>query len=263
MAEAETPDLHLLEGFFEEAGIQVERGHLPYYETFFRVVSELTSYKISALGLLEAFDFVRELLRGKLPEIQAPVPDSERLRIQVRLFEELPQTRGRLDREEKLRLGYCFLRCLYRKAYDPVGEVFLPGAATFRDAAGTLELLDLERSAHPWFFALPESVPRRRSQPFGTSRDNPVQTTSRPAELDYLRRLRTKSGKRVRFQTEGCRENGFGQLVDRVVLRYPSGLLEQKVVLYFYGESYENSGEAPEGFLLRPHPGKGERGTRG
>ena len=65
-----------------------------------------------------------------------------------------------------------------------------------------------------------------------------------------MRKLRTKGGRRISFRKEGCRENAFGQLVDRVTITYHAGLLDRKTVLYFYGASIENSREAPEGFLL-------------
>lgn len=256
--EAASPNLLEVEDYFESAGIPVREGDLPYYVEFFRISSELSGYRMDKWELLETFDFMRELLLGRKPEIAQQVAENARIILMFRIFEQLPQTRGRYDREEKIRLAYCFWRCLYKKTYNPDLDSFRPGASTFTSSGEILDLMDLEMQTEHRMFAIPNGIRRNEKMPFGYFRDNPIQATSEPAELEYLRKLRTKGGRRVGFRREGCRENVFGQLVDRFTITYHAGLLDRKTVLYFYGSSTLNSQEAPEGFLL----GAGDVGNK-
>ena len=252
------PTLLEVEDYFESAGIPVREGDLHYYVDFFRIASELSGHKLDKWELLEAFDFMREMLLGRKPEIVQQVAENARILLMFRIFEQLPQTRGRFGREEKLRLAYCFWRCLYKKTYNPELDSFRPGASTFTSAEEVLALMELEMQTEYRMFAIPNGIRRNEKMPFGYFRDNPIQATSEPAELEYLRKLRTKGGRRISFRREGCRENAFGQLVDRFTITYHAGLLDRKTVLYFFGSSIENSREAPEGFLL----GTGDVGNK-
>ena len=63
------PTLLEVEDYFESAGIPVREGDLHYYVDFFRIASELSGHKLDKWELLEAFDFIREMLLGRKPEI--------------------------------------------------------------------------------------------------------------------------------------------------------------------------------------------------
>ncbi len=88
---------------------------------------------------------------------------------------------------------------------------------------------------------------------FGYSETNPIQVSNIYAINDYFSKLRTKSGKKIKWERiESCGFGEFNGSTDKYLIKYRKNLLKQEtIILYINIYNVTNSTEAPKGFFIQ------------
>lgn len=242
-----------VKAIFKNKGISCSEKYLILNANLFEVISYFTNGKLSDLELMEAFDVLDDLIMGRLPKYALGFPNEERLRIQFRMMEELPQTAGKLSDEEKIAFAFCVFHASCIQVYDEERDMIVNGIVDFDSIEHIKLLMEEEKSRRPEFFIPVLHKKEQTSGEFGYSKMNPICATSIPAAYSFLNRLRYSNGV-VIYQRIGACRGIEGHLVDEysVVVKTRSDLFPktENIIIYIDAYSQENSKEAPRGFTL-------------
>ncbi|MDD3347122.1 hypothetical protein [Oscillibacter sp.] len=200
--------------------------------------------------MFDAYDFLGDLITGQQPKYAIPVRKEDRIHVQLRMLEELPQTAGKLTIEEKEAFAFCVYYSICIQHFDEEAKTMSNGLVEFTSTEKFKELLDYEKGQRPSFFT--ENITVKKEGKFGFSKGNPIETTSIPAAYQYLKRLRYK-GTPVQC-IRSCSCSGLSDhILDAYEITVTTGVLFKRHEIHtVYIDSYASSTStsAPEGFTL-------------
>lgn len=105
--------------FLEVKGVTLEN-EMEYYrrQNFFRTCAEITDHKLNNMELMISNEAMIDLITNQRPDLEY-VDDMTRLiAIQYKYYEILPETRGKLTGEEKMRLAFANFASIYILVFD-------------------------------------------------------------------------------------------------------------------------------------------------
>ena len=94
------------------------------------------------------------MIKNARPDIVVHVPREDRIRVQVRLMEELPETKGKLDEEEKIAFAYCIYTCVCIQVYDEERDRMCNGIVLFDTFEHIKSEFEYERQQFPSRFKI-------------------------------------------------------------------------------------------------------------
>jgi len=209
--------------------------------------------KLTSQEIFAVYDLLSDVVKNNRPDIIAYVPKEERIRVQVRLMEEILETKGKLDLEEKVALAFCVYTGECIQTYDEERDMMCNGIVLFDSFEHIKNELEYEKKRFPSVFKI-----KKRNAIFdgtyGYSLENPINVTSVDAAYYYLSKLRYNAFP-VKCDRIGSFRNVNDDLVDGYdILVEKKGLFKRKTikVATIYINSYcdEMPKVAPQGFTL-------------
>lgn len=244
----------ILKDLFYQNKINLSDEEIAIYSNVFEIISQFIHNKLSTEELFVVYDYLSDVLQGKKTEIAVSVPKSERIRTQVRLMEEIPETSNKLTLDEKIALAYCVYTGECVQFYDEKHEMICNGNALFDSFEHIRKEFEYERQQFPSIFNCTESYTNEINDDFGFSAENPIGTTSVDASYNYLFRLRY-DGKPISYNRLGSLRNSKGDIIDKYDVFFIKKIVFSKQAVpigrIFINAYCETTSEiAPKGFTL-------------
>jgi TPR repeat protein len=215
---------------------------------FLLTADELTDHKLSVAELNLIFILLSGILLGKYPQFASSVKNSDRIKVLYSLLEQLPFTKLKLTKDERLIFSFAVFHAVCTEFYDEKSNRTHKGILEIDSPEHVMNLLEWDKSTHPerYKFLLPSLIASSQSEPFALSMNNPVKAVSVSDGYRYLNRLRTKKGRPVKFHRTGSMNDSSGNIIDEFTLQ----LLDENMTIYINPHALKNSDEAPEGLML-------------
>ena len=190
---------------------------------------------------------------GKKPKYAVSVPKTERISVQMRVMEEIPETKGKLSIEEKEIYAFCvyYITCIQK--YDEQKGTVESGLTDFTSSEYVLRLYQFEKNSYPSRFPKKEEKTYPISKDYGYTEKTPIRLTSVHMSYKYLKSLRYK-GNPISYVRRGSISSEDGKLLDAYKLMFTKkGFLRKKEITWeLFIDAYAQSPVwvAPEGFTL-------------
>ncbi len=238
---------------FEEHNINLSRNDIAIYSNVFEIISKFVHQKLTNQEIFVVYDLLSDVVKNNRPDIIAHVPKEERIRVQIRLMEELPETKGKLDLEEKVALAFCIYTGECIQIYDEERDMMCNGIVLFDSFEHIKNEFEYEKQQFPSFFKIEE----RNiifDNTYGYSKENPINVTSIDAAHYYLSKLRYNTLP-IKYDRVGSFSNLSNDLVDGYdIFAEKKGLFKSKIIkiatIYINSYSDEMPEVAPQGFTL-------------
>jgi hypothetical protein len=247
----ETLFLHELRRVFKENNVDLNETNIMYYGKAFMIISSLLHDKLSVSEIFEAYDYLSDLVLENKPQFAAFVPKNERIRVQMRAMEELPQTAGRLTREEKEVFAFCVYYSTCVQIFDEKTQTVMSALVDFKSTDHILKQYRAEKEDRPDFFRTGTYENRPITSEYGFSVDQPIRLSSIRASYAYLDSLYYGDAK-VHYSRIGSCTNAYGETVDQYKVSVEEGRFlrtkNKEWVFYINPYAYESLDKAPNGF---------------
>lgn len=242
-----------VKSLFSLHGIELSEKDIALYANVFEIISQFVNGKLTDEEIMTAYDFLSDVVMNRRPDIAIDVPLEDRIRVQVKLMEQMAETKGKLDPEEKMALAYCVCRSECTRVFDEKTNKICNGMVCFDSFERIYQELEYEKKQFPSRFKMEE----KRGifdRSYGYSKENPIQVTSIGASYFYLSQLRYE-GKPVIQNRLGSFRNSKGDLIDGYdIFIEKRGIIKKKTIkiatLYINAYCKEMPKVAPEGFTL-------------
>ena len=237
----------------QERGIALQEEDRRCVANTFEIISSFVHGKLTTAEIFSAYDLLSDVMKNDRPDIVAYVKKEDRIRVAVRLMEELAETKGKLTEDEKIAFAFCIMTGECTQFFDEEQGVIRSGVAMFDSFEHIEQELLYAMSTDPDRFDMKkkELVIDER---YGFSVETAIHTTSVRAAYAYLASLRY-NGQPIVFDRIGSFANDAGQLVDGYqIFVEKKGLFSKKKmeVAKIYINSYcqDMPEVAPKGFVL-------------
>lgn len=240
---------------FTERNVEMPDEYIRLNANMFEFIAKFTNNKLSDSEMLDAFDYLSDVILGNKPEVAIMVPKDERIRIQLRLMETLPQTAGKLTPEEKEVFAFCVYYSMCVQLYDEKNHMMVSGLTEFDSFEHIAALCKFEKENRPHFFACKINNKKRniKADDYGYSVDNPIQVPSIPSSYEFLDRLRY-NGTPVFYDRIGSVSDSFDNIIDKykITVKVKKFLrtTEKVFTIYVDAYAYYMPDKAPKGFTL-------------
>ena len=219
----------------------------------FEIISTFVHGKLTNEEIFRTYDLLSDVMKNDRPDIIAHVNKEDRIRVAVRLMEELQDTRGKLTEDEKIAFAFCIFTGECTQIYDEEQGVVRSGVALFDSFEHIEQELLYAMKTDPTRFDMRGNRVVIDEQ-YGYSVDAAIQTTSVRAAYAYLQHLKY-NGKPIIYSRIGSFSNSTGQLVDGyTIYTEKKGLFSTKKVevatLYINSYCESMPRVAPKGFSL-------------
>ena len=237
----------------EKCGISLSEEYYECLANVFEIISVFVNGKLSNQEILRAYDLLSDVMKNDRPDIVAYVSKEDRIRVAVRLMEELPETKGKLTDDEKIAFAFCILTGECTQIFDEESGQIRSGVVLF----DTFEHIESEllyaTASDPDRFDLKKSsliIDER----YGYSVETAIHVTSIPAAYAYLERLKY-GGQTIMYDRIGSFVNSVGNHVAGYrIYTQKSGLFSKKktevATLYINSYCLDMPSIAPKGFTL-------------
>lgn len=236
-----------------EEGFSLSEENLQCLSNVFEIVSTFVHGKLSNKEILHAYDLLSDVMKNDRPDIVAYVPKEDRIRVAVRLMEELPETRGKLTLDEKIAFAFCIFTGECTQFFDEERDMIRSGVALFDSFEHIEQELLYAMATDPDRFDMKKKAYVIDEQ-YGLSVETAIHTTSVGAAYAYLERLKY-NGQPVHYDRIGSCLNDAGQHVDRYIISVEKkGLFSKKMIevatIYINSYCHDMPNVAPKGFTL-------------
>ena len=249
-----SPRYEELKYIFNEKKISISDSDMKLYASMFDIISIFVHGKLTTWELVESFDFLSDLLMGKKPQYAVSIPKSERIRIQLRMMEELPQTAGKLTEEEKEAYAFCVFHATCIQVYDEQRQITVSGLTEFTSFEHIKKLFEYEKQMRPEFFLVDNRDDTMLDGLYGLEADYPIRLTSIPMSYAYLNCLYYGDSK-ISYSRVGSATNKYGELIDLYDVSVEEKKLFRKTTktwtLYINAYAVKPIIKAPKGFTLQ------------
>lgn len=238
---------------FKQHGVNLSSNDIAIYSNVFEIISLFIHQKLTNQEIFVVYDLLSDVVKNNRPDIIVHVPKDERIRAQVRLMEELPETKGKLDLDEKVALAYCIYTGECIQIYDEERDMMCNGIVLFDSFEHIKNEFEYEKQQFPSIF----KIEKRNivfDGTYGFSENNPINVTSIDAAYYYLSKLRYNNLP-IKYNRIGSFNNINNDLVDGYdVFVEKKGIFKNKIikVATIYINSYcdEMPKVAPQGFTF-------------
>ena len=104
---------------FKELGFDNLTDHeIELYADMFEIIAEFTHNKLSDREMITAYDILVDTADGRNFKFAVDVPKADRIKVQLRLMEELPETAGKLTLDEKEKFAFCVYYSYFIELYE-------------------------------------------------------------------------------------------------------------------------------------------------
>lgn len=238
---------------FRKYGISLPKEGVEIYSNVFEICSRFVEEKLSTEEILRTYDLLSDVMKGDRPDIAANVPKEDRIRIAMRLMEELDDTKGKLTSEEKAAFAFCILTGECTQVLDEKDGIIKNGIVLFDSFEHIEELLADEKNSRPSRFAVNTCPVPKPDSDYGFSVEKAIRTTSIGASYRYLDRL-CYNGNAVHYDRIGSFSNSAGEIVDGYDLyTVKAGFVPKKTLvgrIFINAYCDEPLEIAPKGFTL-------------
>lgn len=247
-----TQRFETLKIIFKNYNIDLSLNDVAIYSNVFEIISQFVHNKLSNEEIFAVYDLLSDVVKNDRPDIVAHVSKEDRIRVQVRLMEELPETKGKLDLEEKIALAFCIYTGECIQIYDEDRDMMCNGIVLFDSFEHIKSEFEFERQQFPSVFKIEKTI--IFDSTYGYSKENPVNVTSIDAAYYYLSKLRYNALP-VTYERIGSFSNLDNNIIDGYnIFAEKKGLFKNKKmkIATIYINSYCNTMPkvAPKGFTL-------------
>lgn len=201
-----------LKTIFKERNINLSLNDISIYSNVFEIISQFVHHKLTDEEILGVYDLLSDVIKNDRPDIVAHVSKNDRIRVQVRLMEELPETKGKLDLDEKIALAFCIYLGECTQIYDEEKNSMHNGIVLFDSFEHIQSELDYEKEQFPSVYKL-DKPEIKFDDTYGYSLENPINTTSIDASYYYLTKLRY-NGSPIIYERIGSFGNSKNDTID-------------------------------------------------
>ncbi len=235
--------------FLKEIDVELDERGIIANANLCYIVASKTNNKIDAKQILQIYDFITDVLQGKIPKIVIHVDAKDRIIWAKKLLKQC-KTNNMTDEEMEF-FAFCIVYSYFIGGMnEETGEM----EQAIYDFT-SLERIEKEYEYHKeqkiWKFEL-KSYSDTTKDDYGYTVDNPIEVTSVGTEYAYLGALITEDGKEISFDRTGSMNGKDNIFIDRYEV-YTKGLLTKKKIatLFITGDGSENSQTAPKGFKFK------------
>ena len=109
--------------FLDIKGIYLEN-ELEYIRrlNFFKTCSEIANYKLNSIELLISNKTMIDLITNQRPDLEYIDDPTQLIAIQYKYYERLPETSGKLTKEEKTKLAFANFASVYILVFDSISK---------------------------------------------------------------------------------------------------------------------------------------------
>ena len=207
-----TERFETLKNMFAQNNIDLTENDIAIYSNVFEIISQFVHHKLTNEEIFVVYDLLSDVVKNDRPDIIAHVSREDRIRVQVRLMEELPETKGKLDLEEKIALAFCIYTGECTQIYDEERNVICNGIVAFDSFEHIQSEFEYERHQFPSVFRI-EKKEIIFDSTYGYSKENPINVTSIGAAYYYLDNLRYNSLP-VSYNRIGSFSNSNDDMID-------------------------------------------------
>ncbi len=238
---------------FEQNNINLSINDVVLYSNVFEIISQFVHQKLTNEEIFVVYDLLSDVVKNDRPDIVSHVSKDDRIRVQVRLMEELPETKGKLDLEEKIALAFCIYAGECVQIYDEDRDMICNGIVAFDSFEHIKSEYEYEKQQFPSVF----KIEKRNiifDSTYGYSKENPIIVTSIDAAYYYLNKLKYNSLP-VKYDRIGSFSNSNDDLIDGYnIFIEKKGLFKNKIIkvatIYINSYCEEMPQVAPKGFTL-------------
>ncbi len=244
----------LLEERFANDGIELSSKEIDFYANMFAIISKFVHGKLDFEEMYLTYDFLGDVVTGRVPAFAASVPSEERISVQLRAMECMNDTAEKLTLDEKLHFAYCVFHSLFVQVYDEENDEITSGLADF-DSAERIEMCyqeDCEMHPERYAFIAEEAEEPSEDATLGFEKYNPVGVVSVSEAYAYLNCLK-KPGYILRYDRIGSCSGPHGLMDQYVIYAVPEDNPRAEPTKYnIYIDPYaqKNTLRAPAGFVL-------------
>lgn len=238
-----------VKAFMKEIEVELDERGLIANANFCYIVGQKTNNKIDAKQMLQIYDFVTDVLQGKIPKIIIHVDKEDRIIWAKKMLKQC-KTNDMTDDEIEF-FAFCIVYSYFIGGMnEETGEM----EQAIYDFT-SLERIEKEYEYHKaekiWKFDL-TSYSDTTKDNYGYAIENPIEVTTVGMEYSYLGALVTEDGKDIIYDRIGSFTGENDIYVDGYEI-YVKGLLTKKKIatLYITGDGTENSQTPPKGFKFK------------
>ena len=124
------------------------------YSNAFEIISIFTNGKLTTQEIFSAYDVLSDAIMNRRPDLVDFVAKEDRIRIQVKLLESLPETRGKLTLDEKVAMAFCVYTGECIQVFNEDLNTMESGLVTFDSFEHINKELEYEKANFPSRFYL-------------------------------------------------------------------------------------------------------------
>ena len=214
------------------------------------IISKFINYKYSVNEILLIYDFITDVLQGKIPKIINEVPKEERIRTAIKLLDKnyISFYKNDLNVEEKEKFAWCIVYSYFTYGFnEETGEM----------EQVIYDFTSLDKIEKEYYYEK-ETFPSKFSvikysddsnENYGFVVENPIEVTSVELEYKYLNSLITLDNKKISYERIGSFSGKNNTYVDGYEI-YKKGIIGRKKIgtIYISGDGSSNATKAPKGF---------------
>lgn len=244
-----------VKNIFEEKTIELNEDEIILYADVFEIIAYYINDKLTTKEIIEAYDFLSDVILNKHPDIRVHVEKKDRIRVQVALMEKIPFIKNKLDLDEKIMLAFCIYLGACIQVFDEKTNEQKNGIVLFKSVESVRQEFDDFKRINPALFdIIIDNSSNENRNDFGYEKSNPVLTISVGDAYNYLSRLEYKRGN-IEYSRIGSAKGNNGHILDIYKITVTKGVLFFKKSMYYtiYIDSYADSTstKAPEPFTLK------------
>ncbi|MBQ4518023.1 MAG: hypothetical protein II997_05515 [Clostridia bacterium] len=240
---------------FAEHGVELTESDIRLYADVFEIIAHYVNDKLTTREIMEAYDFLSDVILNRRPDIKVHVEKSEKIKLQVALMDKIPFIGNKLDLEEKTTFAFCIYLGECVRIYDEENDTMTNGIVLFKSVESIGQEFENYKSINPTMFGcVIDNTANESRKDFGYSKSNPVLTKTIGEAYNYLSRLVYEGGS-ITYTRIGSVSGGNGYILDMYKITVTKSILffRKSMDYTIYIDSYANSTstKAPKPFILK------------
>lgn len=245
-----------VKAIFQEKGVSLSENDVQLYADVFEIIAQLTNGKLTDREIMDAYDFLSDLILNNRPGTFEHVKKEDRIRVQVKWMEKIPYIRGKLTEEEKTVFAFCIYLGECIRVYDEERNAECNGVVLFKSVENIINEYEYTKKTYPslFSFTIADNSANERRDDFGYVPQNPIWASSVGESYAYLNKLGSSQGQ-VTYQRIGSSSDDEGNIIDVYEITVSKKFFifkkEKKYKIYINPYAPATSKLAPTSFCFR------------
>ena len=240
---------------FAEKGIELTEYDIRLYSDVFEIIAYYISNKLTTKEMVEAYDFLSDIILNRRPDVKVYVEKKDRIRIQVAVMDKIPFIADKLILEEKIMFAFCIYLGECVRVYDEEKDEEKNGIVLFKSVESVKQEFKQCKAINPEMFTIvKDNSANEMKEDFGYSKSNPVLTASVGHAYNYLSRLTCDKGN-LTYSRVGSVDGDSGHILDMYKITVKSKMLfftkSKDYIIYIDSYADLTSTKAPVPFRLK------------